>query len=688
MDWYCSLTEHLLKPDNLMIGKESFQSVQRQLEARVVALYKVLLLYQMKSACSFYQHQVWVFVRGLANLDNWDADLKSVTDTEGTLLKDWDQFNKEQAQSLRRQHVEIAEKMETLLGDIHYGVQENTAMLKEIHRDEEDTQCLKDLRPTDPRHDKTRIEQTNGGLLADSYRWILDSAEFRRWSDDEQSRLLWIKGDPGKGKTMLLCGIIDELTKRSAETDVLSFFFCQATDARINNATAVLRSLVYLLLDQQPSLIPHARTKYDHAGKALFEDTNAWVAVSEIFTNVLQDPALKRAYLVIDALDECVTDLPKLLDFIVQKSSTSPRVKWIVSSRNWLNIEERLQQAGQSQTIPERRLPHAYLQSVLSLELQANAESVSRAVNSYIDYKILQIKSLQDEDEDSLLLREHVRRVLRQKAEGTFLWVALVVQELEGVESWDVRQVVDDVPQGLDDLYARMIKQIQRLERRDPEFCRLILSAAALANRPLQLLEMGVISGLPDAIAAKVESIQKIVKKSGSFLTIREDTIYFVHQSAQDYLAGKAASTIFPSGRAAAHHNIFQRSLDSMSKSLRRDIYGLHHPGISVDDVKVPAQEPLAAMRYSCVYWVDHLADMSTSVDRGLELSDLQDNDIIYRFLYDKYLHWLEALGLLGSIPEGIVAISKLTALLVSSFAISCVLSILILYHREQLRRR
>jgi hypothetical protein len=32
MDWYCSLTEHLLERDNIVVGKESFQSVQQQLE--------------------------------------------------------------------------------------------------------------------------------------------------------------------------------------------------------------------------------------------------------------------------------------------------------------------------------------------------------------------------------------------------------------------------------------------------------------------------------------------------------------------------------------------------------------------------------------------------------------------------------------------------------------------------------
>ena len=73
---------------------------------------------------------------------------------------------------------------------------------------------------------------------------------------------------------MLLCSIINELKTSIAKTDLLSYFFCQATDLRINNAVAVLRGLLYLLVDQQPSLISHIQKKHDHAGKALFKDAN------------------------------------------------------------------------------------------------------------------------------------------------------------------------------------------------------------------------------------------------------------------------------------------------------------------------------------------------------------------------------------------------------------------------------
>ena len=77
--------------------------------------------------------------------------------------------------------------------------------------------------------------------------------------------------------------------------------------------------MVYLLVNQKPSLVSHIRKKHDHAGRTLFEDANAWVALTKIFTSILQDPSLNSTYLIVDALDKCVVDLPKLLDFVAAK---------------------------------------------------------------------------------------------------------------------------------------------------------------------------------------------------------------------------------------------------------------------------------------------------------------------------------------------------------------------------------
>jgi hypothetical protein len=76
-------------------------------------------------------------------------------------------------------------------------------------------------------------------LLVDSYKWILNNQHYRdfaEWHHGNTKRLLWIKGDAGKGKTMLLIGIIQELTGQlDAYFDKphLSYFFCQGTDVNL-----------------------------------------------------------------------------------------------------------------------------------------------------------------------------------------------------------------------------------------------------------------------------------------------------------------------------------------------------------------------------------------------------------------------------------------------------------------------
>ena len=502
--------------------------------------------------------------------------------------------------------------------------------------------CIQDLRLTDPRDDKKRIEDTKGGLLEDSYHWILENPDFQRWRNDQQSRLLWIKGDPGKGKTMLLCGIINELNKSMATTAVLSHFFCQATDSRINNAIAVLRGLMYLLVNQQPSLISHIQKKHNHAGKTLFEDANAWVALSEIFTDMLQDPSLNSTYLIIDALDECVTGLPKLLDFVVHTSSVSSPIKWVVSSRNWPDIEERLKKAGHK----------------VRLSLDLNTESISTAVRSYIRHKVSQLAQEKKYDDKT---RNAVLDHLSSNANDTFLWVALVCQNLEKISRWKVLAKLKAFPPGLNSLYERMMQQIHSSD--DADLCKQILASIAVVYRPVTLKELTSLVEMLEDIADDLESLREIIGLCGSFLNIRDGTIYFVHQSAKDFLLTEAFNIIFPFGREEAHYAVFLRSLLVMSKTLQRDMYGLRALGYPIKQVKQPSLDPLAASRYSCIYWVDHLCDWNPSSSTNYKV-DLQDGGAVDSFLRKKYLYWLEALSLCKSMSEGVLSMAKLEALI------------------------
>jgi hypothetical protein len=69
MEWYCALTEHLLNKNNVAAGKD-IEAVLCQLERSIVELYRALLQYQMKSVCSYYRNQGFVFLRDMLNLDD------------------------------------------------------------------------------------------------------------------------------------------------------------------------------------------------------------------------------------------------------------------------------------------------------------------------------------------------------------------------------------------------------------------------------------------------------------------------------------------------------------------------------------------------------------------------------------------------------------------------------------------
>ena len=559
------------------------------------------------------------------------------------------QFNVEERLSWNvHRHTKLEEdRVYSLLGifDVYlspfYGEGASKARDRLTDQIDKRNRCMQDLRDTDPRNDKKRIEETKGGLLTDSYRWILDNASFEQWLNKPQSRLLWIKGDPGKGKTMLLCGIIDELQSSMHRTALLSYFFCQATDSRINSATAVLRGLLYMLVSEQPSLVLHVRKTYDHVGKNLFEDANAWVALTEIFTDVLQDPNLKATYLIIDALDECVIGLPMLLNFVSKQSSASSRIKWIVSSRNWPVIEERLDQVDHK----------------VKLSLELNTESVSAAVSVYIKQKVSQLAQHKKYDEQT---KDAVLKYLMTNAHDTFLWVALVCQSLEATSKRHALKKLSSFPSGLDSLYERMMQQVSKSD--DAELCKQLLASLALVYQPVTLQELTVLVEQLDDLVDDTESIREVVGLCGSFLTLQEETVYFVHQSAKEFLLANAAGEVFPRGREDVHHTIFARSLQNLSMTLHRDMYSLKALGHLIEDVRQPDPNPLAASRYSCVYWVDHLCD-SHPISSVSYADDIQDNGVLDVFLKEKYLYWLETLSLCMSMPKGALSMTKLLAL-------------------------
>ncbi|KAI1124903.1 wd-repeat protein [Nemania abortiva] len=510
-----------------------------------------------------------------------------------------------------------------------------------------DKRCLADLRVTDPRDDKARIQQTKGGLLRDAYVWILSNRHFQQWRshtnwhasrsiwrDDSQIRLLWIKGDPGKGKTMLVCGIIDELSKSES---VLSFFFCQAADARLNHATSVLRGLIYQLVTQLPRLMKYIMPRYRIDGSALFCGANSWEALSNILASMIGDRGRPELVLVIDALDECVIGLHKLLEFIAV-SSRIPRTKWIVTSRNSPNVEESF----------------ALATNQIRLCLELNKNAIAQAVRYYIRHQVEELSVVKKYDHD---LKHIVETYMATNAQDTFLWVALVCANLKrygGVTRNSTIQRLNSFPPDLGALYERMLLQIDD-DSDDGPLCRRILATASITERPLSVEEAHALVESLDNIHDGPDDIEKVIPYCGSFLTSRMGFIYFVHQSAKDFLLKDFPATLFPEGLAKEHYTLSLRSIQLMMSTLRRNIYGLAGDDPESKQVAPPQPDPLAAIRYSIVYCINHF---NASVQT--ETCDQLENTII-SFIESKFLYWVEALSLFESVPATIRSLLELS---------------------------
>ncbi|KAL2889225.1 Vegetative incompatibility protein HET-E-1 [Ceratocystis lukuohia] len=623
IEWYWNLTSLLLDENK----RDTTTAVLRDtLEENITQLFQKLLLYQIRSICLYHRNKAVTVLRDMFLIDDWAGQINDIQEAEKAVQLDIEQYNTQESQVQMHKLNDSTAAIQANVENIHAAVQSLAEQQAKAREDDKDNECLKDLYVTDPRTDKKNIEVKKGGLLRDSYKWILEHQNFQKFKNEADSRILWIKGDPGKGKTMLLCGIINEL--ESDQSISPYYFFCQATGgSRLNTATSVLRGLIYHLAQRNPRLIEYVRRKYDRTGKQLFENEGAWQNISEIATAMLKDPSLKNAVLIVDALDECVVDQELLLDFI--KSSGA---KWIVSSRNRPEIEQGLNDVTQGAKI----------------HLEINEDSVSLAVDFFIKYKVDQLVQKKGYGGE---VKEAVLEYLQSNAHGTFLWVALVCQELSSPKTrrWEALAKLKSFPPGLDALYGQMLEGIS--ESPHAQLYKDIIAKVLIVYRPIALEELrALVESLSDF---NREDIEEVVASCASFFTVHNNAVSFVHQSAKDYFLGEALGQVLPSGISHQHQVVLARSLELLRQTLKRDIYNLQAPGCLINEISAPDPDPLAAVRYSCIFWVDHLHDSPPDVT-------VRESDTILAFFKEKYLQWLEALSLMRSIYTGVQAIRRL----------------------------
>ncbi|UPK95940.1 hypothetical protein LCI18_006875 [Fusarium solani-melongenae] len=323
---------------------------------------------------------------------------------------------------------------------------------------------------------------------------------------------------------------------------------------------------------------------------------------------------------------------------LIEKPS---RVKGIVSTRDSLDIE------GLNHMRP------------VNLHLGSRRNEVASVVSSYIDHKVSNLASEKNVDQKTSLM---LRQLLLPEPQPSLLCIHLSLQDLGRIQSDQMAKPLSSLPTSLGPLYLELIKGI--LNSPYSSLCQRILAIATAVVRPVTLEELKNLG--PELQDVNEGLLEELISFYGSFLALWERTIYFVHQSARQFLLDNASHPEVRLELTDQHYRIFTTSIKALSEVLCENIYDLTDLRVPVDEISRPNPDPLGAVRYSCVNWVEHLT-YSTSATALHE--DLRDGGMVHTFLKMHLLHWFEAFGLLRVVSQGREALRKLLEFTVSRFA-------------------
>lgn len=466
--------------------------------------------------------------------------------------------------------------------------------------DEEQRACLEALFLTDPAVDRDRLLDLKGEKAAGTCEWILADQLYKAWFYSDSS-LLWLSGGPGAGKTMLSIFLVEELRTRLPGNTILLQYFCKNEDDKRNTAVAVLRGLIFQLLRYQPLLYGYILPTFALQGESLFTDAS-FDSLWRIFETMICDPILGTIYCVLDGLDECHKESLKVLlnrlrryfPSMVDEASTR-QLNLIVTCRSYPEFIAELLS----------RFPRLHLDS------QAKDE-VNQDVNRFIEAKV---DSLAADKSYSANLRLHVVNVFKKRAEGTFLWIGIVAEELRRYSRVEVENVLDLFPSGLETLYGRALLQI---EQKQQSITSKILRWVALAVRPLNLSELGaVLEVQPGKYSTKEEVVKDHVASCGLLLKIQDgDQVGFVHQSAKEYLLRKMKDPkpdleFFRVKEGPGHREIAMTCLNYLQNGTLTDGPLTDEDVDEGEDSPRIRNNPL--LLYAALHWQEHAKLLTTS---------------------------------------------------------------------------
>ncbi|CAF3540505.1 unnamed protein product [Fusarium graminearum] len=379
---------------------------------------------------------------------------------------------------------------------------------------------LKWLNPTKYEGDGSELKKHATSHLQGTSQWLIDSPIFEQWHRGNSHGILWIRGVPGTGKSVLAARLIAHLAFE--EVPVLYFFFRYTIQSN-HRPEAALRDWIAQVLPFSPSL-----------QLALKNLTSGDINVGSVENLTMPElwhllrlalRSIGKAYCVVDALDEMDHEfMENFLQVLDQLGNIHPdRVKLIITSRPIATIEK-------------------VVRNLRLLDIRLGKDKVDPDILKYLHHRLDQMSL-------TLEIRDIIVHEVLKKSDGLFLYAKFAMDTISRIETITVetmQEALDSTPVDLSVMYRNLLQE--HMGRTDlPEgLCILVLQLVTHATRPLRLLEIAdCIKVTRPQFGQDIGILKSLIRTScGPLLEILPDeSVRVVHHSLTEYLFGMTRSS-------------------------------------------------------------------------------------------------------------------------------------------------
>jgi len=329
------------------------------------------------------------------------------------------------------------------------------------------TECLNTLHFENIRYSKISKEHK------DSLEWLWAHAQYQAWSKSDDSRLLYVQGKPGSGKSTLTKYFRDNFPSNSSETIVANYFYSDREGESQRSHYGMLRSILYDILKQRETFFFHFQSEYRKCGFVDSKRTWSYESLRKVLLSIGVHPVPERLCLIIDAMDESDDNsgnrrdvLQVLFDLCSKKNGCI--VKIFISSRPIGVLEHRNREFHNFIRLQDETRDdiNNFARSFLGSDLNFTGSLLQRATN-----------------------------YITRHAQGVFVWVRLVKEELQpyaetGCSEKEIFEVLKSLPTELEDFYARILGRLGRDNQRNIRDATGMFEFVLFARRPLTVAEL------------------------------------------------------------------------------------------------------------------------------------------------------------------------------------------------------